>query len=141
MIESAGFEVIDLGVDDVTIVPGGVYYRKQEAGAKGSALYCRALDGRAGRVMQNAQAVFPAGEALLAFGGTDTLYCVSGTTAKRLDSGVRLEGVHAGASHVCYLTGWEAGAGTLRLSDLRVKGSNAAAKTLDTGVTAIRAVG
>ena len=133
-------KVIDLGVDDVTVVPGGVYYRKQEADAKGSALYYHALDGRSGRVMQNAGAFVPAGEVLLAFGGVDTLYCVRGPEATRLDSGVRLEGFRAGAFHACYLADWEAGAGELRLFDLGAKGKSAAAKALDTGVTAIRIV-
>ena len=132
--------VIDLGVDDVTVVPGGVYYRKQEADAKGSALYFHALDGRAGRVMQNAGAYFPAGECLLAFDGAGVLWCVRGLEATRLDTGVRPEGMRTGGSHVCYLTGWEAGVGELRLFDLDIKGKNAAARTLDTGVTAIRVV-
>jgi len=132
--------LVDLDTDGVTPAAGGVYYSKREADAKGSALYYCGPDGKAGRVLRGAGAFFPAGEALLAFEGADTLCCASGTAAKRLDSGVRLEGVRSGASHVCYLTGWEAGAGTLRLSELKAKGS-AAAKTLDEGVTAIRAVG
>ena len=131
--------VVDLGVDDVTVAPGGVYYRKQEADAKGSALYCHALDGRAGRVMQDAGAYFPAGERLLAFDGAGALWCVRGLEAVRIDEGVRPEGLRTGGSHVCYLADWEAGVGELRLLDLD-KGKNAAARTLDTGVTAIRAV-
>jgi hypothetical protein len=130
---------IDLDTDGMTPAAGGVYYSKKEADAKGVALYYYAPDGRAGRVLRGAGAFFPAGEVLLAFGGADTLYCVSGTAAKRLDSGVHLEGVRSGASHVCYLTGWEAGAGTLRLAELKAKGK-AAAKPLDGGVTAIRTV-
>jgi hypothetical protein len=131
---------IDLDTDGMVPAAGGVYYSKKEADAKGSALYYCAPDGQTGRVLRGAGAFVPAGEALLAFSGADTLHCVSGTSAKQLDSGVHLEGVHAGASHVCYLTGWEAGAGTLRLAELKAKGS-ASAKTLDVGVTAIRAVG
>jgi len=132
--------VVDLGVDDVTIVPGGVYYRKQEADAKASALYYHSLDGRAGRVMQNAGAYFPAGERLLAFDGAGALWCARGLEGTRLDTGVRPEGLRTGASHVCYLIGWEAGVGELRLFDMDTKGKNAAARTLDTGVTAIRVV-
>ena len=132
--------LIDLGVDDVTVVPGGAYYRKREADAKGSALYFYALDGRAGRVMQNVKAVFPAGEALLAFDGADALWCVRAMEAVRLDTGVHLEGLRTSGSHVGYLAGWEAGAGELRLFDFSTKGKNAAVKALDTGVTAIRVV-
>ena len=132
-------KIIDLGAQDMTTAAGGVYYGKREADAKGSALYHCAPDGRTGRVLRGAGAFFPAGGFLLAFDEAGALYCVSGTASRQLDSGVRLEGVRAGDAHVCYLTGWEAGAGTLRLSDLKVKGS-AAAKTLDTGVTAIRMV-
>jgi len=130
--------VIDLGAQDVTPVTGGVYYRKRENDAKGSALYYCSQDGRTARAMQIAGAFFPAGELLLAFDGKDTLHSVSGAQARPLDSGVRLEGLRMGDAHVCYLTQWEAGAGTLRLYELGRK--NAAAKTLDTGVTGIRLV-
>jgi len=132
--------VVDLDADGVTLVSGGVYYRKQEADARGSALYYCAPDGQTARAMQTAGAFFPAGESLLAFDGADNLYVVSGAQAQKLDSGVRLEGARAGDAHVCYFTHWEAGAGELRLSDLNIKGKNAAAKTLDIGVTAIRIV-
>jgi len=132
--------VVDLDAQDMTPAAGGVYYTKKEADAKGSALYYYAADGRTGRVLRVAGAFFPAGKYLLAFDSADTLYCASGTSIRKLDSGVRLEGVRAGGSHVCCLTGWEAGAGTLRLFDMGTRGKNAAAKTLDTGVTAIRAV-
>ncbi|MDR2688084.1 MAG: hypothetical protein LBB75_10050, partial [Oscillospiraceae bacterium] len=133
-------KVIDLGVDDVTVVPGGVYYRKREADAKGSALYYRALDGRSGRVMQNAEAFVPAGDVLLAFDGADALWRVRGMEAGKFDAGVRLEGLRSNGSQAYYLANWEAGAGELRLFDLNAKGKNAAAKVLDTGATAIRVV-
>ena len=133
-------KMVDLDADGVTPVPGGVYYRKQEADAKGSALYYFALDGQPGRALQNVGAFLPAGERLLAFGGADTLYCLTGAAARKLDDGVWLEGVRAGESYACYLTGWEAGAGELRLFHMSAKGNNAAAKTLDTGVTGIRVV-
>ena len=132
--------IIDLGAQDMAPAAGGVYYTKKEVDAKGNALYYYAPDGQTGRVLRGAGAFFPAGDYLLAFDSADALHCAGGTAVRQLDSGVRLEGVHAGGSHVCYLAGWDAGAGALRLSELRVKGKNAAAQTLDVGVTAIRAV-
>ena len=132
-------KLVGLDADGMVPAAGGVYYSKKEADAKGDALYYYAPGGKAGRALRDVGPYFPAGDFLLAFGGADTLYCVSGTAAKQLDSGVRFEGVRAGDSYVCYLAQWEAGAGTLRLSDLKVKGSGAV-RTLDTGVTAIRAV-
>ena len=131
--------VIDLGVHDVTVLSDEVYYRKKNADADGTALYFYAPDGDAGRAMRSAEAFFPAGEGLLAFDG-DTLYSVRGAQARRLGGGVHLEGVRASASYACYLTDWEAGAGTLRLFNLSRKKNSAAAKALDTGVTAIRIV-
>jgi len=131
--------VIDLGVHDVTVLSGEVYYRKQNADAGGMALHFYAPDGRAGRAMRGAEAFFPAGGGLLAFDG-DTLYSVRGVEARRLGGGVHLEGVRAGTSRMCYLTDWEAGAGTLRLFDLSSKKKNMAGMALDTGVTAIRIV-
>jgi len=133
-------KIVDLDAQDMVSAAGGVYYTKKEADAKGNALYYYAPDGRTGRVLRGAGAFFPAGDYLLAFDSADALHCASGTSIRQLDSGVRLEGVHAGGPHVCYLTGWEAGAGTLRLFDMGTKGRSAAAKTLDVGVTAIRVV-
>ena len=132
-------KLVGLDADGMAPAAGGVYYGKKEADAKGSALYYYAPGGKAGRVLRDVGPYFPAGDFLLAFAGGDALHCVSGTAARQLDSGARFEGIQASGSCVCYLTRWEAGAGTLRLSDLKAKGS-AAAKTLDTGVTAIRAV-
>jgi len=131
-------KVIDLGAGDAVPVPDGVYYSKREPDAGNDALYYCALDGQAGRALRGAGAFFPAGDCLLAFAGGDTLYRVAGTQATQLDTGARLEGLHTGDTHVGYFTQWEAGAGTLRLADLGIK--NAVAKTLDTGVTAIRVV-
>jgi len=132
-------KIVGLDADDMVPAAGGVYFSKKEADAKGSALYYCAADGQTGRVLRGVGAFFPAGNFLLALDDAGTLHCVSGTASRRLDSGVRLEGIHAGGPRVCYLAQWEAGAGILRLSDLKAKGS-AAAKTLDVGVTAIRAV-
>ena len=132
--------VVDLDTDGVTPAAGGVYYSKREADAKGIALYYYTPDGRTQRVMRGAGTFFPAGDFLLSFDGADKLFRVSGASSKQLDSGVRLEGVRAGGSHACWFTQWEAGTGTLRLADMGAKGSGGAARTLDTGVTAIRVV-
>ena len=132
--------VVDLDTDGVTPAGGGVYYSKREADAKGVALYYYTPDGRTQRVMRGAGTFFPAGDFLLSFDGADKLFRVSGTSSKQLDGGVRLEGVRTGGSHACWFTQWEAGTGTLRLADLGAKGSGVAARTLDTGVTAIRVV-
>ena len=133
--------LVDLGVQDVTPLPGGgVYYRKQEADAQGVALYYLAPGSKPARAMQSSLGILPAGDGLLAFDGAGALHAVTGAQARKLDDGARPESLHTGEAHVCYLTGWEAGAGTLRLFHLGDKGKNAAARTLDTGVTAIRTV-
>lgn len=138
---------VDVNVEAVTPMQGGVYYSKQESDVKGLSLYYDAPEGGAGRALLHAGAFVRMHDAVLSMGGKDgdILYFVRGTQADELDAGVQPASIHAGAEHegvayACWLNKWEAGAGELRLFHQNAKGKHAEPKTLDNGVTAIRVV-
>ncbi len=135
-------KLIGFAVEDVVPFAEGVYFRRQEADSKGTALFFCAYDGKPERVLRYAGAYVKAGDKLLVCDGTEKnqLYLVSGLQSRQLDAGVQPESIISGTAYTGYIANLTAGAGELRVCKNEINGMSAKPKILDSGVTAIRVV-